>query len=192
MDGIQYNADQLATLMHLFPLIHRDFATGARNADLMGACEQETMDLILAHERELLAEEACQHDPRLQGRYEVDSHAAGAAPARNGHAETASSVAPRPSTSASGGGPVIVSITPVTPKEGTPMPKLKRKKAAKRGTKKPKALVPDNEPEHMVIDHVTIKHYPCRRRDPSPPIGGFDPAPVIINTDSDSDITQEL
>ena len=46
----------------------------------MGACEQETMDLILAHERQLQAEEARQRDPRLRGRYEVDSHAAGAAP----------------------------------------------------------------------------------------------------------------
>ena len=59
-DGIQYNADQLAILRQLFPLIPRDFAMAARNADQMGACEQETMDLILAHERELQAEEARQ------------------------------------------------------------------------------------------------------------------------------------
>ena len=192
-DGIQYNADQLAILRRLFPLIRRDFATAARNADQMGAREQETMDLILAHEHELQAEEARQRDPRLQGRDEVDSHAAGAAPARNGPAETASSVAPRPSTSASGGGgPDIVSITPVTPEEGTPVPKLKRKKAVKRGPKKPKALLPDSEPERMVIDHVTIKHHPRKRCDPSPPIGGSDSAPVIINTDSDSNNVQEL
>ena len=159
----------------------------------MSAREQETMDLILAHERELQAEEAHQHDPRIQGRDEVDNHAAGAAPARNGPAETALSVAPRPSTSPSGGGALdIVSITPVTPDEGTPVPKLKRKKAAKRGHKKAKALFPNSEPERMVIDRVTIKHHPRRRRDPSPPIGGSDPAPVIINTDSDSDNTQEL
>ena len=151
----------------------------------MGAREQETMDLIPAHERELQAEEARQRDPRLRGREEVDSHAAGAAPARNGPAETASSLAPRPSTSASGGGGKdIVSIMPVTPEEGTPVPKLKRKKAAKHESKKAKALLPDSEPEGMVIDHVTIKHNPRRRHDPSPPIGGLDPAPVIINIDS--------
>ena len=81
---------------------------------------------------------------------------------------------------------------PVTPEEGTQMPKLKRKKAAKFGPKKAKALLPDSEPERIVMDHVTIKHNPHRRRDPSPPIRGSDPAPVIINTDSDSDNTQEL
>ena len=192
-DGIQYNADQLAILRRLFPLIPRDFATAARNADQIGACEQETMDLILAHERELQADFARQRDPRLQGRDEVDSHAAGAAPARNGPAEMASSVALGPSTSASGGGgPDIVSIMPVTPDEGTPVPKLKRKKTTKRGPKKAKPLLPDSEPERMVIDHVTIKHNPHRRLDPSPPIGGSDPAPVIMNIDSDSDNTQEL
>ena len=42
----------------LIPLIRRDFATTARKADLMGAWEQETMDLILAHERELQEEQA--------------------------------------------------------------------------------------------------------------------------------------
>ena len=131
----------------------------------------------MAHERELQAEDARQRNPRLQGRDEVDSRAAGAAPASNGPAETTSSVAPRPSTSASGGGPDIVSITPGTPEEGTPVPKLKCKKAAKRGPKKAKALLPDSEPERMVIDHVTIKHHHSRRRDPSPPIGGSDPAP---------------
>ena len=57
-DSIQYNTDQLAILRRLFPLIRRDFATAARNADQMGAREHETMDLILAHERELQAEEA--------------------------------------------------------------------------------------------------------------------------------------
>ena len=93
----------------------------ARNADQMGAREQETMDLILAQERELQAEEARQRDPGLQGQDEVDSHAAGAAPASNGRAETTSSAAPRPSTS-DGGGPDIFSITPVTPEEGTPCP----------------------------------------------------------------------
>ena len=150
------------------------------------------MDLILAHERELQVEEARQRDPRLQGRDEVDSYAAGAAPARKGHAETTSSVAPWPSTSASGGGPDIVSITPVTPKERTPMPKLKHKKATERGPKKAKALLLDSEPEGMLIDHVTINHHLRRRHDPSPPIGGSASAPVIINTDSDSDNTQEL
>ena len=40
--------------------------------------------------------------------------------------------------------------------------------------------------------YVTINHHPRRRRDPSPPIGGSAPAPVIINTDRDSDNTQEL
>ena len=94
-DGIQYNADQLAILRWLFPLIHREFATAARYADQMGAREQETMDLILAHERKLQAEQARQCDPRLHGRDEADSHAdsprvAGAAPASNGHAETTS------------------------------------------------------------------------------------------------------
>ena len=126
-DGIQYNADQLAILRQLFPLICKDFAMAARNADQMGAREQETMDLILAHERELQVEEARQHNPRLQGRDEVDSYAAGAAPARKGHAETTSSVAPWPTTSASGSGQDIVSITHVTPKERTPVPKLKHK-----------------------------------------------------------------
>ena len=102
--GIQYNADLLAILRQLFPLIHRDFATVAQNADQMGACEQETMDLILAHEHELQVEQARQHDPRICGWDEVDSHAdspsaIGTAHARNGHAETASAE-PRPSTSA--------------------------------------------------------------------------------------------
>ena len=118
-DGIQYNADQLAILRRLFPLIRRDFATAARNADQMGAREQETMDLILAHEckRKRLAS-------ATQG-FKVDSHASGAAPARNRPAETASSVAPRPSTCTSGGGgPDIISIMSVTPEEGTPVPKL--------------------------------------------------------------------
>ena len=55
-DGIQYNVDQLAILRWLFPLICRDFAMAARNADQTGARKQETMDLILAHERELQAE----------------------------------------------------------------------------------------------------------------------------------------
>ena len=191
-DGIQYNADQLAILRRLFPLIRRDFATAARNADQMGAREQETMDLILAHERELQAEEARQRDHRLQGWDEVDSHAAGAAPVRNRHAETTSSAAPRPSTSASGGGPDIVSITPVTPEEGAPVPKLKCKKATKRGPKKTKALLPDIEPERMGVDHITKARPRHRKHSPSPPIGGSAPAPVIINTDSDSDNTQEL
>ena len=104
----------------------------------MGAREQETMDLILAHECELQAEEAGQRDPRLQGRDEVDSHAAGTTPARNRHAETTSSAAPRPSTSASGGGPDIVSITPVTPEEGTPVPKLKQKRPRNVDPRKPR------------------------------------------------------
>ena len=52
-DGIQYIVDQLGILRRLIPLIQRDFATAARNADQMGARAQETMDLILAHEREL-------------------------------------------------------------------------------------------------------------------------------------------
>ena len=158
----------------------------------MGAREPETMDLILAHERELQAEEAYQHDPRLQGRDEVDSHVAGAAPARNGHAETTSSAAPQPSTSASGGGLDIISITPVTLEEGTPVPKLKRKKATKSGPKKAKALLPDSEPERMVVDHITIARQLHKKCSPSPPIGGSAPAPVIINTDSASDNTQEL
>ena len=158
----------------------------------MGAREQETMDLILAHEHKLQAEEARQRDPRLQGWDEVDSHVAGAAPARNGHAETTSSAAPRPSTSAGGGGPDIVSIMPVTPEEGTPVPKLKRKKAMKHAHKKAKALLPDSEPECMIVDHITTACRPHRKRSPSPPIGGSAPAPVIINTDSDSDNTQEL
>ena len=67
-DGIQYNGDQLAILRRLFSLICRDFATATRNADQMGAREQETMDLILAHERELQAEEARQCDPGLRCR----------------------------------------------------------------------------------------------------------------------------
>ena len=142
-DGIQYNADQLAIQRRLFPLICRDFATAARNADQMGTHEQETTDLILAHERELQAEEARQRDPRLQGWDEVDSHVAGAATTRNGPAETASSVAPWPSTSASGGGgPDIVSITPVTPEEGTPVPKLKRKKGHETWTQESQGAPP--------------------------------------------------
>ena len=117
-DGIQYNADQLAILRRLFPLIHREFATAARYTDQMGTREQETMDLILAHERELQAKQAGQCDPRLHSRDEVNSHVdsprvAGAAPARNVHAET-TSVEPRPSTST--GSPDMVCITPVTPK----------------------------------------------------------------------------
>ena len=191
-DGIQYNADQLAIPRRLFPVIRRDFAMATQNTDQMGAREQETMGLILAHERELQVEEARQRDSRLQGQDEVDSHAAGAAPARNKHAETTSSAEPWPSTSASGGGLDIVSITPVTSEEGTHVPKLKHKKAAKHGPKEAKAFLLDSEPERMVIDHVTINHHPRRKHIPSSPIGGSAPVPVIINTDSDSDNTQEL
>ena len=72
------------------------------------------------------------------------------------------------------------------------MPKLKRKKATKRRPKKAKALLPYSEPERMDIDHITITHHPHRKHDPSPPIGGSAPAPVIITTDSDSDNTLEL
>ena len=74
-DGIQYNVDKLGILRQLIPLIRKDFATAAQNADQMGAQEQETMDLILAHERELQAEHTRQRDPRLHGRDEVSSHA---------------------------------------------------------------------------------------------------------------------
>ena len=67
-EGIQYNADQLAILRQLFPLIRRDFSMAARKADQMADHEQETMDLILAHECELLVEEVRQRDPGFKAR----------------------------------------------------------------------------------------------------------------------------
>ena len=75
----------------------------ARNADQMGAREQETMDLILAHEPELQAEKTRQQDPRLQGWDEVNSHAdsprnTGPAPANKEH-DGNTSEEPEPSTS---------------------------------------------------------------------------------------------
>ena len=115
----------------------------------MGAREQETMDLILAHERELQAEQAGQPDPRLHGRDEVDSHAdspraAGPAPTMIEHDET-TSAEPQPSTS--NVSPDIVSIWTVTTEQGViiPVPKLKHKNATKCGSKKSKQL-PDSEP----------------------------------------------
>ena len=194
-DGVQYNANQLAILKRLFPLIRRDFATAARNTDQMGAREQETMELILAHEHELQAEQARQRDPRLQGRDEVDSHAdsprgAGPAPVRIEH-DGATPAEPRPSTSTVS--PDIASIGTVTTDEGVviPVPKLKHQLATKRSSKKSKQL-PDSEPERLVVDHVRIARRPKRsKREPSPPIGGSAPAPVIIASDSDSDTTEE-
>ena len=123
-DVIQYNGDQLAILRRLIPLIRRDFATAARNADQMGACEQETMDLILAHEPELQEEQACQRDPRLHGRDEVDSHAdssraAGPAPARIDR-DGNTSAELRPSTSTVS--PDIISSATVTTEEGVMIP----------------------------------------------------------------------
>ena len=70
------------------------------------------------------------------------------------------------------------------------MPKLKHK-AKKCGIKKAKVL-PDSEAEHIVVDHITIALRPNRNKhEPFPPVGGSATAPVIIATDSDSDITEE-
>ena len=68
-----------------------------------------------------------------------------------------------------------------------PMPKLKCKSATKRGSKKSKPL-PDSEPEPTMVA-VTRVQTKRSKIDASPPIEGS--TPVVINTDSDSDDTEE-
>ena len=188
-DGIQYNVDKQGILKRLIPLIRRNFATAPWNADQMGPREQETMDLILAHERKLEAEHPCQCDPRLHGRDEVNSHAdspraAAPAPSRI-KCDGDTSPEPRPSTSTVS--PGIISSATMTNEEGLiiPVPKLKCKSAMKRGSKKSKPL-PDSEPNVVPVTRVLTKR---SKNDACPPLGGSEP--VVINTDNDSDDTKE-
>ena len=135
-DGIQYNVDQLSILRLLIPLIWRDFDTAAWNAEQMGVREQEMMDIILAHERQLQEEHARQCDPRLHGRDEVNSHAdsphaSAPVPARI-ESDGDTVLEPRPFTSTVNLD--IIANATVTTKEGLKIPvlKLKRKSAMNR------------------------------------------------------------
>ena len=139
-DRIQHDVDQLSILSRLIPLIEDDFAMATQNANQMGAWEQVTMDLILAHECQLQEERACQRDPTLHGLDEVSSHADSprAAAALTAWIECDGDASPEtmPSTSTA-----IMNTTcaTATAEDGPiPVSKLKRKSATKRGHKETK------------------------------------------------------
>ena len=159
-DGIRYIVDQLSILRRLIPLIRRDFATAAQIANGMGAQEQESMDLILAHEHELQEEHAHQRNLRLHSQDEVNSRAdsPSATPPASARIECDGDTSPEPRPSTSNVSPDIIPSATATTEEGLiiPGPKLKRKIATKRGSKKSKPR-PDSEPTVVAVTRVHTK-----------------------------------